>query len=160
MSSSSHHDILARLSEHGVHFAGPSPSPIASYVPCVQTGNLLFVSGQLPRKDGQLIHVGRLGHNVTVEEGQEAAKWCAVNGLHVAHTHLGSLERIKRVVRVGGFVRSSDGFSDQPKVINGASDFLLSILGPEVGKHARAAVGVSELPLGVAVEVEFLFEVE
>jgi len=152
--------VEERLKELGVEFKDAPPAPVASYVAYVQTGNLLFISGQLPKKDGALIHNGIVGDGVEMEQAQEAAKWCAINGLHQAKVALGSLDRITRVVKVGGFVRCGPNYTDQPKVINGASDFLAAALGPEIGQHARAAVGVSSLPMGVCVEVDFIFEVK
>ena len=116
-----------------------------------------IVSGQLPMKDGALASKGYLGKDVSVEDGYAAARQCAINGLAaLAGVIDGDFDRVKQVVRVGGFVASASGFTDQPKVINGASDFLVEVFG-EAGRHARAAVGVSELPLGAAVEVEFTF---
>jgi enamine deaminase RidA (YjgF/YER057c/UK114 family) len=132
--------------------------PVASYVPAVQTGNLLVVSGQLPFENGAVLRPGKLGADVSVEDGQALARQCALNGLAVALQALGSLDRVRRVVRIGGFVASAPGFSQQPAVMNGASDLLVQVFG-EAGRHARAAVGVNELPLGAAVEVEFMFEV-
>jgi enamine deaminase RidA (YjgF/YER057c/UK114 family) len=118
---------------------------------------MLYVSGQLPTKDG-LVPTGRLGDGVTVDEAAPYARQCAINALAIVRGELGSLDAVKRVVRVGGFVASAPGFHDQPAVVNGASQLLIDVFG-EAGKHARAAVGVAELPRGVPVEVEFLFEV-
>jgi enamine deaminase RidA (YjgF/YER057c/UK114 family) len=136
----------------------PAPRPLASYIPAVLTGNLLVVSGQVPVEGGRVVHPGKLGGQISIEEGQQLARLCVLNGLAVAKQVLGSLDRIRRVVRVGGFVASVEGFVQQPAVINGASDLLAEIFG-EAGRHARVAVGVNELPLGCAVEVEFMFEV-
>eukprot|EP00008_Paramoeba_atlantica_P010840 CAMPEP_0201482490 /NCGR_PEP_ID=MMETSP0151_2-20130828/6773_1 /ASSEMBLY_ACC=CAM_ASM_000257 /TAXON_ID=200890 /ORGANISM="Paramoeba atlantica, Strain 621/1 / CCAP 1560/9" /LENGTH=161 /DNA_ID=CAMNT_0047865223 /DNA_START=188 /DNA_END=673 /DNA_ORIENTATION=+ len=159
MASSSESEILARLESHGIKMPEKPPAPVASYVASVRTGNLVFVSGQVPKREGQLIHCGIVGKDVSIENAQEAAKWCAVNGLAAVRENIGDLSKISRVVKVGGFVRSESDFQAQPKVINGASDFLLDVLGPQVGRHARAAVGVSSLPLGVSVEIDFIFEV-
>jgi enamine deaminase RidA (YjgF/YER057c/UK114 family) len=133
--------------------------PIAAYVPCVRTGDLLFVSGQLPWKEGKLLAEGKVPSAVSLELAQKAAGQCAVLGLAVACGELGGdWGRLARVVRVGVFVQSDDSFAEQAKVANGASDLLLQVLG-EAGRHARAAVGVNALPLNSAVEVEFVFQV-
>lgn len=141
-----------RLESLGLSLPTP-PSAAGSYVAVQDAGDMLFVSGQLPMKDGKLASKGKVGDTVTLEEAQEAARICTLNGLAALHAHAG-LDNI-RIIRVGGFVASANGFTDQPKVINGASDLLVEVLG-ERGKHARAAVGVAELPLGASVEVEFL----
>jgi enamine deaminase RidA (YjgF/YER057c/UK114 family) len=155
--------ISDRLNELGLSLP-TAPKPVAAYIPAVHYGNLLFVSGQLPLKDGQLLstgkvgNVGKVGEVVSVEEAYAAARQCTLNALSVAQDVLGDLDRIDRIIRVGGFVQSADGFSDQPKVINGASELLGEIFG-EKGRHARAAVGVNELPLNASVEVEFVIGV-
>lgn len=137
----------------------PTPAkPLAAYVPCVRSGNLVFVSGQVPLVDGKLAKTGQLGRDVTIEEGQAMARQCALNALAALKAELGELSRIRRVVRVGAFVAGTDSFTDQPKVANGASELLQQVFG-EGGRHARAAVGVNALPLGAAVEVELLVEV-
>lgn len=149
--------IQAKLKELGVALPTPA-APAANYVPYVISGNMLYVSGQLPTKDGALIK-GCLGKDVSIEQGQEAAKMCAVSILAQANVALGGdLSKIKRCVKVGGFVASAPDFFDHPKVMNGASDFLVAVLG-DAGKHARFAVGVAALPFGVAVEVDAVFEV-
>lgn len=150
--------IEDRLNELGITLPEAS-APAGNYVPWVLTGNQLFTSGQIPVKDGAIACKGYLGDDVTVEEGAAAARLCCLNGLAVAKAALGSLDRITRVVKVNGFVASASGFTDQPKVINGASDILVEILG-DAGRHARSAVGMAELPLGCAVEIDFLFEIE
>lgn len=137
-----------------------APAPVAAYVPCVRTGNLVLVSGQLPLTAGQLIATGPVPSKVGVEQAREAAAQCVLNGLSILKNELsGDLSRLKRVLRVGVFVQSDDGFKDQPLVANGASELLEKLLG-ESGRHARAAVGVNALPLNATVEIEFLFEVE
>lgn len=148
--------IADRLKELGVTVPAPLPPAAGGlYAPCVQTGSLLFVSGQIPRgADAR----GKLGESVTVEQGQALARECALNALGIVQAHLGSLERIVQAVRVAGYVASAEGFTDHPRVINGASQLLIDVLG-EKGCSARIAIGVAELPLGVPVEVEFLFEV-
>ena len=147
----------ARLEELGITLP-PVPAAAGLYVPILRTGPLVFISGQVPLRDGQAMATGYCGGSVTVEEGADLARQCTLQALAVLRDHLGSLDRILRVVRVGGFVASAAGFNKQPQVINGASQLLLDVFG-DAGKHVRAAVGVSELPLGVPVEVEFLFEV-
>jgi enamine deaminase RidA (YjgF/YER057c/UK114 family) len=136
-----------------------APAPVAAYVPCVRTGNLIFVSGQIPRVKGELRFVGHVGGELSVEDGVEAARTCVLNALSVVKSETGDLSRIRRVVKVTGYVSSAPGFHHQPKVVDGASVLLAEVLG-EKGKHARAAVGVNELPMGVAVEVELIVEVE
>lgn len=148
----------ARLKELGIDLPQPS-KPVANYVPWVRSGNMVYISGQVPIKEGKVTHTGKLGADVTLEKGQEAARQCVVNGLiHMRDAAGGSLDNVKRVVRVGGFVAAAEGFTDIPQVVNGASDLLVEVFG-EAGRHARAAVGVAELPLGVPVEVEFVVEV-
>jgi len=133
--------------------------PVAAYVPAVRTGNLVFISGQLPLTGGQLLAAGSVPSQVTVEQAHEAAAQCVLNGLAILKAELGGdLGNLRRAVRVGVFVQSDDGFKDQPLVANGASELLVKLLG-DAGKHARAAVGVNALPLGASVEVEFVFEV-
>lgn len=135
-----------------------APKPVAAYVPSVRSGNLVFVSGQIAFKDGKLGWTGRVGRDLSLESGQAAARQCALNALAVVKAHMGSLDAVKRVVKVTVFVASADGFTDQPKVANGASELFQQVFG-ENGRHARAAVGVSELPLGSPVEVEITVEV-
>jgi enamine deaminase RidA (YjgF/YER057c/UK114 family) len=151
-------DVGAKLEELG--WALPTPAtPIASYVACVRTGDLLFVSGQLPWRDGKLLAIGKVPSAVSIELAQQAAAQCAVLGLAVAGRELGGgWERLVRVARIGVFVQCDDTFTEQAKVANGASDLLEKVFG-DAGKHARAAVGVNALPLGASVEVEFLFQV-
>lgn len=149
--------IQTRLKELGVTLPTPA-TPAANYVPFVLSGPTLYVSGQLPAKDGVMIK-GHLGKDVSLEQGQEAAKLCAVNILAQVNAALGgNLGRVVRCVKLGGFVASMPEFFDHPKVMNGASDFMVAALG-DAGKHARFAVGVSALPFGVAVEVDAVFEV-
>jgi enamine deaminase RidA (YjgF/YER057c/UK114 family) len=136
----------------------PAPKPVAAYVPSSRVGNLVFVSGQLPMKDGVLAK-GVVPSQVSVEAGAAAARQAALNGLAVLAEAAGGLDRVRRIVRVGVFVCSETGFTDQPKVANGASEFLQQVFG-EAGRHARAAVGNIALPLGACVEVELLAEVE
>ena len=137
-----------------------APKAVANYLPAVIAGDMVIVSGQLPLKDGQLTVTGKLGDDVDVETGYAAARQCAINAVAALSGVIdGDFGRVAQVVRVGGFVASAAGFTDQPKVINGASDFMVEVFG-EIGRHARAAVGVAELPLGAAVEVEFTFRLK
>lgn len=151
-------DFASKIADLGLELP-VVPKPVASYVPSVRTGNLVFVSGQVPFKDGKLLGTGSVPGQVSVEEAQGMARQCVLNGLAVLAAEVGSLDRLKRVIRLGCFVNSEPGFGEQPKVANGASDLLHEIFG-EAGQHARAAVGSSGLPLDVPVEIEFLFEVE
>jgi enamine deaminase RidA (YjgF/YER057c/UK114 family) len=147
-----------RLTELGIDLPGP-PAPAGLYAPCVQTGTLLVVSGQVPTRDGEVVGRGKCGESVSIDEGAALARQCAVNALAIVRGHLGSLDRVTRVVRVAGYVASATGFVDHPKVVNGASELLIDVFG-DAGRHARIAIGVAELPFGVPVEVEFLFEVQ
>ena len=135
-----------------------APKPVATYVPAVQTGNLLFLSGVLPMRNGQLAFTGKLGRELTVLQGMEAAKVAVLNALAIAKQELGSLDRITRVVKVVGHVASADGFVEQPQVLNGASDLLVAIFG-DAGRHARVATGAAELPRRAAVEIEVILAV-
>ncbi len=148
----------ARVRELGLEIPAPA-KPVAAYVPTVLHGGLLYVSGQLPSVSGQVQWKGKVGKDVTPEDGYKAARLCALNALGAVRAELGSLDRVARVLRVGGFVNSAPGFTGQPGVINGASELLGEVFG-EAGKHARAAVASPELPLDAAVEVEFLFAVQ
>ncbi|GAB4489123.1 MAG: RidA family protein [Thermodesulfovibrionales bacterium] len=134
------------------------PAPLGSYVPWVRTGNLLFLSGMLPLRGGKIVRTGRVGEAVSVADAAEDARTAAVNGLAVVKSALGTLGRVRRCVKVTGYVASAAGFVDQPKVVNGASDLLAEVFG-EAGRHARAAVGVLALPLDAPVEIDFVFEV-
>lgn len=138
----------------------PNPaSPMANYVPAVRTGNLLFLSGQICQWNGERRFTGKLGEEISIEQGKEAAKLCALNLIAQAKRALdGDLDRIVRVVRLGGFVNAAPGFADQPQVVNGASDLMVAVFG-DAGRHARTAVGVGSLPGGVAVEVDAVLEV-
>src|SRR5690554_1586336 len=158
MSNSMSETISGRVAELGDTLPEPS-TPAANYVPWVRSGNLVFISGQVPQKDGRCTHVGRLGDDVDLETGQQAARLCALNILaHLSSAVDDDLSKVVRCVRLGGFVNAAPGFTQHPQVINGASDFVVQVLGDK-GKHARAAVGVSSLPSDVSVEVEGLFEV-
>jgi len=147
----------SRLEALGIVLPVPT-APAANYVPTVRSGNQLFVSGQLPMEAGALKYRGTLGAGFPVEDAVVAARLCAVNLLAQVKAALGDLSKVVRVVKVTGFVASAADFGDQPKVINGASDFLVAVLG-EDGRHARSAIGVAALPFGAPVEVEAIFEV-
>jgi enamine deaminase RidA (YjgF/YER057c/UK114 family) len=150
--------VEKKLQELGIALQEPR-APMANYVPFVRTGDLLHVSGQICLDgDGKLVANGRLGDDVSVEEGQKAARVCAINLLAQVKAALGDLDKVKRVVRLGGFINSAAGFTEGPKVMNGASDLMVAAFGDK-GKHARSTVGVAALPADVAVEVEGLFEV-
>jgi enamine deaminase RidA (YjgF/YER057c/UK114 family) len=135
------------------------PKPVASYIPAKQSGNLVFTSGQLPMVSGELISKGLLGQDVEVEEANKAARICTLNALAAIKGVIGDLDRIKQIVRVVGYVASVPTFTQQPAVVNGASELLLEIFG-EAGKHARSAVGMTVLPLNASVEIELTVEVE
>jgi enamine deaminase RidA (YjgF/YER057c/UK114 family) len=146
-----------RLRQLGVSLPAPAV-PVAAYVPCVRTGNLVYVSGQVPTADGTPTHRGRLGDELSLDEGRAAARTCAVNLLAALKAELGELAAVRRVVKLTGFVASTPDFTDHPKVVNAASELFGEVFG-EAGRHARAAVGVAALPLGVPVEVEAIVEV-
>jgi len=149
--------IDARLRELGLELPRTTP-PIANYVPYTISGKQVIVSGQVSVRNGKPEYVGKLGAGLSIAEGQEAAKLCALNIIaHLKTACGGDLDKVKRALRLGGFVNCTPDFTDMPLVVNGASDLMVAVFG-EAGKHARAAVGVSSLPLGVAVEVEALFE--
>lgn len=146
-----------RLQELGIELPS-APQPLASYVPVSISGGFAYVSGQVPIAEGKPLWTGRLGNEVDVIAGADAARRCALQALSALRAELGSLDRVKRIVRLGVFVASAAGFTDQPKVANGASDLLAEVFG-EPGRHARTAVGVAELPLGAPVEVEVIAEI-
>jgi enamine deaminase RidA (YjgF/YER057c/UK114 family) len=149
--------IEARLAELGLTLPA-APNPVANYVPYAIAGNLLFISGQISKAgDGTLV-TGTLGAGLSVEAGQQAARLCALNILAQAKAALGDLDRIAQVLRLTGFVAATADFPDHPKVVNGASDLMVEVLGDK-GKHTRAAVGVASLPLGSAVEVDAIFAI-
>ncbi len=147
----------AKLVELGITLP-PPPKPVATYIPAVLTGQLLFLSGVVPFRDGKLVLEGKLGKDLTVEQGYEAARIALLNALAIVRSELGSLDRVAKVVRLIGYVASAEGFTQQPAVINGASDLLVRIFG-EAGRHARAAVGAVGLPLDAPVELELIVEV-
>jgi enamine deaminase RidA (YjgF/YER057c/UK114 family) len=136
-----------------------APKPVAAYIPAKQTGNLVFTAGQLPMVNGELISKGLLGQDVEIDEANKAARICTLNALAAIKSVIGDLDRIKQIVRVVGYVASVPTFTQQPAVVNGASELLLEIFG-ENGKHARSAVGMAVLPLNASVEIELTVEVE
>lgn len=152
------HPIETRLSARGVDLP-EAAKPVASYSPYVIDDASLYISGQLPIEDGRIAVSGRLGESLQVEDGQRAARLCALQILSQARMALSGFERIKGLIKITGFVASTPTFVDQPKVINGASDFFVDVMG-ECGQHARSAVGVSSLPLGAAVEIEAIFALQ
>ena len=147
-----------KLKELGITLP-QAPKPLANYVPAVRVGNLLFVSGHGPYNDGKAITSGKLGKELTIEQGYQTARNVALNCLASVKATIGDLDKVKRVVKLLGMVNCTEDFKDQPKVMNGASDLLVEIFG-EKGKHARSAVGVASLPNGVPVEIEMILEVE
>lgn len=136
-----------------------TPKPVAAYIPAIQVDNMVYTSGQLPIVEGELQLKGKLGREISKEQGYEAAKICALNALSAIKGIIGDLDRIEQVVKVVGFVASAEGFNEQPAVVNGASEFLKELFG-EKGAHARSAVGMAELPLGAAVELEMIVKVK
>ena len=154
-------EIEKKLTQMGLTLPPPQP-PVANYVPAVQVGSLLFVSGHGPAfvRDGKIQYIrGKLGRDLSVEEGYEAAKQVTLNILQSIKGVIGDLDRVRRIVKVLGFVNCTEDFPDQPKVINGASDLLVALYGDR-GRHARSAVGMYQLPFGIAVEIEMVVEVE
>lgn len=149
--------VEQRLKDLGITLPTPAAA-VANYVPFVVTGNLVFVSGQLPLDNGKPAVLGKLGAEVSVEDGVRAARLCGLGLLAQVRAAVGDLDRVKRVVRLTAFVASTPDFTDQPKVVNGASDLMVEVLG-DAGRHARVAVGAPSLPLNVAVEIEGVFEI-
>jgi enamine deaminase RidA (YjgF/YER057c/UK114 family) len=151
--------IDAKLKQLGVEIPTPAV-PVANYVGFVKTGNLVFTAGQVTLKAGKFEHIGKLGKEISVEQGQEAAKLCAINIIaQLKAACEGDLDRVQRIVKLTGFVNSTAEFTDQPKVINGASDFFVAVFGDR-GKHARSAVSAGSLPLGVSVEIDCIAEIK
>jgi enamine deaminase RidA (YjgF/YER057c/UK114 family) len=151
-------DVDAALASMGLSLP-PASAPAGSYVPVVRSGNLLFVSGQIPVEADGTRHIGRCGEDASIEQAAAAARLCALNILAQVKGAIGSLDKVARVVKVNGYVNSTPGFGNHPKVVNGASDLFVALFG-ERGKHARAAIGVANLPFGVMVEVEAVIEVD
>jgi enamine deaminase RidA (YjgF/YER057c/UK114 family) len=137
----------------------PPPKPVATYIPAVLAGELLFLSGVIPLRDSKLVFEGKLGRELTVEQGYEAARVTMLNALAIIRHELGTLDRVKKIVRMTGYVASVDGFVQHPAVINGASDLLVKIFG-EAGAHARVALGAAGLPLNASIEIELIVQVK
>jgi enamine deaminase RidA (YjgF/YER057c/UK114 family) len=150
--------VEMKLNQLGLNLPD-APKPVAAYIPAKQTGNLVFTAGQLPMVNGELIFKGLLGQDVEIDEANKAARICTLNALAAIKGVIGDLDRIKQIVRVVGYVASVPTFTQQPAVVNGASELLLEIFG-ENGKHARSAVGMAALPLNASVEIELTVEVE
>lgn len=147
----------ARLRDLGLTLP-PPPKPVATYVPAVRADHLFFLSGVLPYREGKVVPEGKLGREVSVEAGQEAARVAVLNALAIVNAELGTLDRVRQVVRMVGYVASAEGFVQQSAVINGASDLLVRLF-DDAGRHARVAVGVAELPLGAPVELELILQI-
>jgi enamine deaminase RidA (YjgF/YER057c/UK114 family) len=147
----------ARLAELGLELPTP-PRPIANYVTAARSGNLLFLSGHGPVQGNRIVHQGTVGRDLTVEQGQAAARLTGLNLLASARDALGSLDRVRQVVKLLGMVRCGEDFVDHPKVVNGCSDLMVEVFG-DAGRHARSAIGVASLPMGIAVEIEMVLEV-
>ena len=148
--------IEEKLKELGIEIPIP-PNPAGSYIPVVTTGNLAFVSGQIPMKEGKVVFEGKVPENQSVDSARDAAKICIINGLAQLKANLGSLDKITKFVRISGFVNSNSNFTEQPKVINAASDLLVEVFG-DIAKHSRIAVGVASLPLNSTVEIDMIVE--
>jgi enamine deaminase RidA (YjgF/YER057c/UK114 family) len=150
----------ARLKEKNITLPTPA-TPVANYVGAVRAGNMLFVSGHGPlRSDGKPSARGKVGRELSTDQGYQIAREVGLNLLATTRTALGSLDKVRRVVKVLGMVNSAEGFGEQPKVINGFSDLMVEVFGDAIGKHARSAVGMAELPMGIPVEIEMVLEVE
>ena len=150
--------VNEKLNKMGIRIP-QTPKPVAAYVPAVKTGSFIYTSGQIPFMDGELKYKGKVGKDLSLEEGYEAAKICAINCLSAIKSLIEDLDNIDKVIKVTGFVNSAEGFNLQPKVVNGASDFLGNLFGDK-GAHARSAVGVSCLPLDAAVELEMIVRIK
>lgn len=146
-----------KLKELGIELT-EAPKPLGSYIPAVRTGNLIFLSGMLPLIKGKLVRQGKVGEDIRIEEAGEDVRTAVINALSVLKANIGTLNNVKRCVKITGYIASSPNFTDQPLVLNAASDLLFEIFG-ESGKHARVAVGVNVLPLNSPVEIDFIFEV-
>ncbi len=147
-------EIEDRMRELGVVLSEPA-KPIAAYLPGIQTNNLLFISGQLPTKDGQLLYTGKLGLDLDIAQGQDAARQCIINCMSILKQHAHNWEQLVQIIKLTGYVQSADDFYEQAQVINGASELLQKVFG-EKGRHARAAIGVNALPLNAPCEIEMI----
>ena len=148
--------IEEKLKENGIILPIP-PDPAGSYVPVTTTGNIAYVSGQIPIKDGRIVFSGKVPDDQSIKSAQEAAKLCVINGLSQLNSYFGSLEKITKIIKISGFVNSTSYFSEHPKIINPASDLLFSIFG-DSGKHSRIAIGVPSLPLNSTIEISLIVE--
>lgn len=146
-----------QLKQLGLQLPAP-PKPVATYIPAVRSGQLLFLSGVIPTREGSLVLSGKVGRDLTPEQGYDAARIALLNALAIVRSEVGTLDRVKRVVRMVGYVASAEGFVQQPAVVNGASDLLVQIF-DQAGRHARLAVGTAELPMGAPVELELILEI-
>lgn len=146
------------LEKMGIEMQQPV-APVANYIPVKRVGNILYVSGQASFRDGTLVYEGRLGEELDISQGYEAARIAALNILAILRAHLGSLDKVKSVVKLNGYVASAPGFYDQPMVMNGASDLIAEVFGEEIGRHARTAIGQNCLPFNTPVEVEAIVEI-
>ncbi len=149
--------IEDRLKELGITLP-KSPEPLGAYMPCVRSGNLLFLSGILPLRDGKLLKKGRVGESLTADEAREEARQVIINAISILKASTGDLDNISRCIKLSGYIASSPDFVDQPYVLNGASELIYEIFG-EKGRHARVAIGVNILPLNSPIEIDFIFEV-
>ena len=149
--------IEKRLKDLGISIPN-APKPAGSYVPIVLTGKLAFVSGQIPIKDGQVVYQGKVGDTQSIDDAQEAAKLCVINGLAQIEAYCGTLDNLEKIIKISGFVNSIKDFTEHPKVINAASDLLMKIF-DEKGRHSRIAIGVSSLPLNATVEIDMVVEI-
>ena len=149
--------IKKRLKDLGISIPN-APKPAGSYVPVVLTGKLAFVSGQIPIKDGQVVYQGKVGDTQSIDDAQEAAKLCVINGLAQIEAYCGTLDNLEKIIKISGFVNSIKDFTEHPKVINAASDLLMKIF-DEKGRHSRIAIGVSSLPLNATVEIDMVVEI-
>ena len=149
--------IEKRLKDLGISIPN-APKPAGSYVPVVLTGKLAFVSGQIPIKDGQVVYQGKVGDTQSIDNAQEAAKLCVINGLAQIEAYCGTLDNLEKIIKISGFVNSTKDFTEHPKVINAASDLLMKIF-DEKGRHSRIAIGVSSLPLNATVEIDMVVEI-
>ncbi|ABH00626.1 conserved hypothetical protein (plasmid) [Rhodococcus jostii RHA1] len=147
-----------RIAELGLVLPSATAS-LAAYVPAVRSDQYIYTSGQLPLRDGQMLSPGKVGAEISLDDARDAAQQCAINALAAVRAVTGGLAAVRRVVKVVGFVASAPEFTDQPQVINGASELLVSVFGPAIGEHARSAVGVAALPLNAPVEVEIIVEI-
>lgn len=152
-------EIIKKLEQMGYKLPEPT-KPIASYVPALKVGDLVFTSGNLPIQAGEILYKGEVGGIfLATEEGAKAARLCTINALSSINALIGDLDKITQIVKVTGYVKSAQLFNEQPKVLNGASDFLLELFGPKIGSHVRSAIGVNELPLNASVELELIVQV-